>query len=238
MSTTSELHRQFQQADAPARHVFDVIRSGGIAIFPVYAGYGVFGATDRALDRIYAAKQRASYKLFTLVGDRELHRRAHRITVGDAAFVDHVIDRLDLPLGVVAEIHLEDPLIARISPGAMARSARDGRVNILLNAGAIIDGVAALSRAEGLPVFGTSANLSGLGLKGRVQDIEPPVSAAADLIVDEGPLPGYSSTIIDFTRATTVRFGHRYADLRALARLEFELDLPAEPVAVAAVTPS
>ncbi len=234
MSTISELHRHFQQADTKAQRVFEVIRGGGIAIFPVYAGYGVFGATDSALDRIYAAKQRAPHKLFTLVGNRDLHRQAHLITASDAAFVDRVTNGLDLALGVVAELRLNDSMIAKISPGAMARSARDGRVNILLNAGAIMNEVAALSQAERLPVFGTSANLSGFGLKGRVQEIEAPVTAAADLIIDEGPLPGYSSTIVDFTSRTTVRFGHRYADVRAIAKAEFGLKLPAEPSATPA----
>ncbi len=231
MSTTSHLHRNFRDTHIKAGRVFDVIRGDGIAIIPVYAGYGVFGASDGALDRIYAAKRRAPHKLYTLVGNHDLHRQAHVIDGDARALVDRVTHDLDLALGVVAPIRPEHPLIAKISSGAMARSAKDGRINILLNSGAIMDGLAEMSRAEGLPIFGTSANLSGFGLKGRVEDIESAVLAATDLVVDEGPLPGYSSSIVDFALRTTVRFGHRYADVRAIANEEFGLNLLAEPQA-------
>lgn len=229
MSSTAHLHRLFKDADAKAARVFDVLRTGGIAIIPVYAGYGVFGAWDAALDTIYAAKRRASHKLFTLVGNHDLHRQAQVIEGHAGTLVNRVTDDLGYAFGVVAQVRPEHPLIANISPAALARSARDGRINIILNSGAIMDRLAALSIAERLPVFGTSANLSGYGLKGRVEDIEQPVLDAAGLVIDEGPLPGYSSTIVDFTRRTTVRFGHRYADVRAIANDECGLDLPATP---------
>ena len=229
MSSTARLHQTFKDADAKAARVFDVLRAGGIAILPVYAGYGVFGARDAALDMIYAAKRRASHKLFTLVGNHHLHRQAQLIEGSAGTLVNRVTDDLGYAFGVVAQARPEHPLIASISPSALTRSARDGRINVILNSGAIMDRLAALSIAERLPVFGTSANLSGFGLKGRVADIEPPVLDAADLIIDEGPLPGYSSTIVDFTRRTTVRFGHRYAEVRAIANNECGLDLPAAP---------
>jgi len=229
MPSTAHLHRAFKDAEAKAARVFDVLRTGGIAILPVYAGYGVFGARDAALDAICAAKRRASHKLFTLVGNHDLHRQAQVMEGRAGALVNRVTDGLGYALGVVAQVRPEHPLVASISPSALARSARDGRINIILNAGAIMDRLAALSIAECLPVFGTSANLSGFGLKGRVEDIEPPVLDAAGLVIDEGALPGYSSTIVDFTRRTTVRFGHRYADVRAIANGECGLDLPAAP---------
>lgn len=229
MSTTAGLHRTFQDADAKAESVFDVLRAGGVAIIPVYAGYGVFGARDEALDAIYAAKRRASHKLFTLVGNLELHRQAQVIDGGAGTLVNRVTTDLGYAFGAVAQMRPEHELIASISPVALARSSRDGGINIILNSGTIMDRLADFSISERLPVFGTSANLSGFGLKGRVKDIEQPVLDAADIVIDEGPLPGYSSTIVDFTRRTTVRFGHRYADVRAIAIEECGLDLPAAP---------
>ena len=230
-STTTELHRGFKDQDMKARRVFETLRGGGIAILPVYAGYGIFGATDDALDRIYAAKRRGPDKMYTLVGTVALHREVHVVDRKVAKLVDRVTGDLDLALGIVADLRSGHPHVDRISPRAMAHSTRDRRMNMILNSGVLMDRLAEMSIDEALPVFGTSANVSGLGLKGRVEDIEEPVRRATDLVIDEGPLPGFSSTIVDLARRTTIRFGHRYQDVRAIAASEFALDLPELPEA-------
>ena len=228
MAMTSHLHRDFKDVGKKAQRVYEVIKGGGIAIIPVYAGYGIFGASDHALDKIYEAKRRAPHKLYTLVGNHGLHRQVHVIEPITAAFVNRVTEDLDFALGVVALIRPDHRLVQNISAYAMARSSKRGKVNMLLNSGALMERLAEQAIEDELPIFGTSANLSGFGLKGRVQDIEAPVLAVADVVVDEGLLPGYSSTIVDLTQRTTVRFGHRYEDIRKIATEEFGIDLALE----------
>lgn len=56
---------------------------------------------------------------------------------------------------------------------------------------------AALVRAVGGPVIGTSANLSGVCGCAAVKDLDPAILKAVDLVLDAGPLSGKPSTVVD-----------------------------------------
>jgi L-threonylcarbamoyladenylate synthase len=64
---------------------------------------------------------------------------------------------------------------------------------------------AALVRAAGRPITGTSANLSGAPGCAAVDGIDPFVLEAADLVLDAGPLAGGpGSTVVDVTGTVPV----------------------------------
>jgi len=64
---------------------------------------------------------------------------------------------------------------------------------------------AALVRAVDGPVTGTSANLAGEPSCMRIQDMDPAIIRAADLVLDAGPLKGgIGSTIVDVTGQSPV----------------------------------
>jgi len=50
------------------------------------------------------------------------------------------------------------------------------------------------------PVMQSSANPSGGADARRVEDVDPRIRAAVDLVIDGGELPGTASTVIDLTR--------------------------------------
>jgi hypothetical protein len=75
---------------------------------------------------------------------------------------------------------------------------------MLLNAGQLFEEVCRLCREAVLPVFGSSANLSGTGPRFRVEDIQPELRAIADVTVDYG----LRRCHIYQRSATILRFGN------------------------------
>ena len=82
-------------------------------------------------------------------------------------------------------------------------------------------------------MVGSSANLSGHGQKFSVQDIEPEVIEAMDLIVDYGcqkwHLYGRASTIIDLDHEKVLRMGANYEVVREKLINWFGWRLPEDP---------
>jgi tRNA A37 threonylcarbamoyladenosine synthetase subunit TsaC/SUA5/YrdC len=219
----------FEIALQEAQKVYSVLAAGGVVIGPIYEGYGIFAASDAAVDRIFRAKRRGDHKLFTLLGNRALQKEIHSVSPAASKLIDAVTVDYDMALGVVAKTNLDHPYLQRAARGVLERTVREGKVNILLNSGVLVEHLALICLQEQLPVFGTSANLTGRGLKSRVSDIEQPVREAADYILDIGSLAGYASSIVDLETPTTLRFGYKYELVRRIAVVECGLDLPDFP---------
>ena len=94
------------------------------------------------------------------------------------------------------------------------RSTRDGTVCMLLNAGRFHAEISRLSREEGHPLFGSSANRTMQGTKFQVEDIEPEIRGVADFVVDYGlrkyHMYAKSSTLLAFPSMEVVRVGSCY----------------------------
>jgi hypothetical protein len=104
---------------------------------------------------------------------------------------------------------------------------------MLLNAGPFWAELTRLSREEVVPVFGSSANLTGSGPKFRIEDIEPEIRAIADVTIDYG-LRKYhtyqrSGTIIDFRTLTVVRIGICYELISDILLRNFKVRFPPDP---------
>jgi len=81
-----------------------------------------------------------------------------------------------------------------------------------------------------MPVFGSSANLSLLGSKYRLADIDAVVREAADIAFDYGLSQyanhqGRSSTIIDFRDFSVIRVGVLYQRLAGAFKDRFDVTL-------------
>lgn len=219
--------------EADARAAFEVLKAGGSAILPMDVGYSLIGGSTPALVRIFEAKGRTPDKLNAMIGDGTLARELYvlppeRWEALEAITVDH-----DLPLGVIAPARMDHPLIAALDEEGRARSTRDGTVCMLLNAGPFHAAISRLSREEGHPLFGSSANRSLSGTKFRVEDIEPEVKAVADHVVDYGlrkyHLYRASSTLLDLSSMSVVRFGSCYELIRDVLARWFDFALPDPP---------
>ena len=158
-----------------ARRAFDVIGAGGVGILPMDVGYTALGGCAEALKRIFDAKRRAPSKLNAMVADREIHRDIHIVDERGAGIVACITEDYELPLGAIAPARMDHPMLAKLSGAAIEASQKDGTIVMLLNAGPFHREICRLSREEGHPLFGSSANLSLAGTKFRIEDIEPEI---------------------------------------------------------------
>lgn len=218
--------------EADAARAIDALMSGGIAIIPTTVGYVILGATTEAINRIIEVKRRAPSKLNAMIGCQELHDELHDLGETARRAVAMITGAYDLPVGAVAPAHLDHAMLSGLEAGVLARTTHDGSVAMLMNAGPLMETMARMSHARAAPVIGSSANLTLHGTKFRVEDIEPEVLAAADLVIDYGLMRwsnyGKSSTMINFEDFSVVRHGSCFDLIANVLRRHFDIDLPPE----------
>ena len=169
---------------ADAKRVFEVLCNGGIAIIPVDVGYAICAGNSIALERAFQTKQRKPHKRHAMIGSYKLHRDIHTLPPREAGMCKLIVHDLNLPLGLVAPFKEDHPMIKKLGPETLARSSVEGTLAMLVNGGQLMDELARLSFESGRPIMGSSANLTGKGTKAYVEDIEPEILSAADIIIN------------------------------------------------------
>jgi tRNA A37 threonylcarbamoyladenosine synthetase subunit TsaC/SUA5/YrdC len=216
-----------------ARRAFDVMKGGGIAILPNDVGYSLIAARAAALKRIFDTKRRAPSKLNAMLGNRDLHLELHVVSERGRAIVDAITQDYDLPLGLVAPCRSDHPLLRRLDADTYQRSTKDDTLLMLLNAGPFHREITKLSLADETLLFGSSANLSMHGTKFRVEDMEPEITAIADITIDYGLMKYHpwraSSTLLDCETLQVVRFGSCYENIQDILKRHFGVELPDPP---------
>jgi L-threonylcarbamoyladenylate synthase len=161
------------------------IGAGGVAIFPSDGLYGL--ASDPlnpgAIERIHALKGRddgrpSAVMYFSLLAMRELMGTGGPRTRAALAAL------LPGPVTLVIANHdRRYPLASRDDPERLGVRLIEGP----------------LSGAR-MPVFQTSANISGQPPAAALDGVDPAIAAGVDLAIDGGPLTGEASTVIDLSR--------------------------------------
>jgi tRNA A37 threonylcarbamoyladenosine synthetase subunit TsaC/SUA5/YrdC len=218
---------------ADARRAFDLIKDGGIAIWPNDVGYGMVGSTKQALQKIFVTKGRGSHKRNALLCDMITQRSLHDLDARSQDILEAITIDYNLPLGAIGPFRPDHPLLKKVDPDLLEASTANGTIGMLLNAGPIYAELCRLSREEVVPIFGSSANLTGTGPKYRVEDIQPEITSIADIVIDYG-LRKYhhynrSATIIRFPELEVVRIGICYELIADLLQRRFGIELPADP---------
>ncbi|OWT54796.1 Sua5/YciO/YrdC/YwlC family protein [Candidimonas nitroreducens] len=228
---TNEIGQRLD-VDSDILRVFSVLSAGGIAICPNRVGYGIWGGSPAALERIYRQKGRGPHKRNALITDEAGQREIHDLDPRRQAMVECVTVDHDLPMGVIAKYHRDHPLLQKVDPELLRASTADGTIGMLLNGGRIHSAIGKLSREALHPVFGSSANLSGTGTKFRLEDVQPEIRAIADIELNYGLRPCHlyqrSSTIINFEDMTVVRMGSCYELIADALKRHFNVDLPVD----------
>ena len=166
-----------------------LIKDGGIVVFPTRCLYGL-GAdafnTD-AVERIFEIKQRSSQKPILILID---HQDKVETLVRHVPRVASLIMEKFWPGKVTIVFEAKDSLSSSLTAGT-------GKIGIRQCGHPV---AAAMVRAVGGPVTGTSANIAGEAGCSRISDLSQRVGEKADLVLDAGPLEGgKGSTVIDVT---------------------------------------
>lgn len=194
MPTTAKLIRvdALRPAEALIAAAADQLIDGKVGILPTRClyGLGTNALNPTAIERIFSIKQRALQKplpiLIARVEQLELlatdisplaHGLMQRFWPGKVTFL--LKARPGLPPGLVGP---------------------ENKVGIRLAAHPV---AAALAARAGVPLTGTSANISNQPGCYRIDQMDETVTAAVDLIIDAGPLMGgIGSSIVDATLPT------------------------------------
>jgi tRNA A37 threonylcarbamoyladenosine synthetase subunit TsaC/SUA5/YrdC len=216
-----------------ARRAMDIIKQGGIAIFPNDVGYAMVGGSRAPLLRIYDTKKRGRHKRNAMACDLETQRELHVLDRRMQEMVEAITVDYDLPLGVIAPFRPDHPLLGKLDPDTLRASTAQGTVAVLMNAGPLHAETCRLSREEVQPLFGSSANITGTGARFRVEDIPDELKAIADIILDYG-LRKYhtyrrSGTLISFGTMEVVRIGACYELISDVLKRHFGVELPPDP---------
>jgi tRNA A37 threonylcarbamoyladenosine synthetase subunit TsaC/SUA5/YrdC len=218
---------------ADAERAMDVMSAGGITILPNDVGYSLIAAQRPALRRIFDTKKRAPSKLNAMLGDDALHRELHVVSDRGRAIVDAITQDYDLPLGLIAPCRTDHPLLRALDPDTFERSTKGDTLLMLLNAGPFHREITRLSRERETLLFGSSANLSMHGTKFRVEDMEPEITAIADLVVDYGLMKYHtwkaSSTLLNCETLEVVRHGSCFENIADIVQRHFSIELTPRP---------
>jgi len=217
---------------ADAERVMQVLVDGGVAVIYLDVAYAVLGRSEESVRRIYSAKGRSFSRPTGIVGCLELHDELHLLDDAKREMVRAVTVTHGLPLSVIAPFRRDHPFLANLDPFVLNNANKDGTLNLLLNAGRLRDSIARLSWQRMTPLVGSSANVSLTGSKFRVEDLEPAIREAADIVIDYGLSryhnpQGRSSSMIDFRDFTIVREGVCFDAIRAVLEGEFGVRLKA-----------
>lgn len=218
---------------ADAQRVLDVLIRGGLAIIPSDVGYGIVAIESIALERAFKTKQRKPHKRHAMIGSFALHQELHTLSDRETKMVELLCKDLDLPLGVIAPFRKEHPILQKLGSETLSKSTMDGSLAMLVNGGRFQDKLSELASLAGLPLMGSSANLTGKGTKSSVEDIEPEIMEAADIVIDYGKrkysVPRPSSTMIDFRSVELVRFGACYDVIKDVLHRFYGIQFPDDP---------
>ena len=210
--------------------VFDVIRSGGVAIVPLDVAYAIIGHTEYAIRKIFSVKKRNLDKPSGMFAAMDHSLALHQLGEQERQIQYSLINEHNLPFSVVAPFDNSHSLLRNVAPYVVDTSSKAGTLDMLLNAGKFHDALAKLCFKHNKPAFGSSANVSLTGSKFKVADIEQELIEAADIVIDHGTSKyanpeGISSTIIDFRDFTVIRHGCCYPELKQIFHDRFAIEL-------------
>ncbi|MCW7754638.1 L-threonylcarbamoyladenylate synthase [Desulfobotulus sp. H1] len=187
------------------------IRAGGLVIFPTFClyGMGVDALRPMAIEKVFKAKGRPGNNPLLILAADLASVMSHVKDVSDEA---SLLMKSFWPGRLTLVLKAKSHLPAGLTAGT-------GKIGIRIPEHPV---AAALVRAAGGPITGTSANLSGQPGVSSLQDLSPELITTADCVLDAGILHGGpGSTVVDATSSPPLilREGALSADkiFRALA---------------------
>jgi L-threonylcarbamoyladenylate synthase len=165
----------------------EVLRGGGLVIYPTRCLYGVGGdaSNPAAVEKVFDAKGRPKNQPVSVICGKDA--LIARIVETVPPLAKRIMDRF-WPGSVTIVMKANKTLPPLLTAGT-------GRIGVRRPAQAV---AAALAAALDRPITATSANRSGSEGCYRVEDLSPEVLAHVDLVLDAGDLDGgVGSTVVD-----------------------------------------
>jgi L-threonylcarbamoyladenylate synthase len=179
---SSKLVRQIETAA-------QIVKTGGVVAFPTDTVYGL-GANPflgKAVDRVYKIKGRDRQLPLPILLADELQMSGVVTAVPDVA---RLLMKRFWPGGLTLVLSKAASFPDNIAAGGDSVAIRMPGHEVTL----------ALIRKAGVPIVGTSANLSNQPSALTAEEVQGQLGSAVDLVVDGGRCPGgIESTVVDLT---------------------------------------
>ncbi|EWZ95962.1 hypothetical protein BFJ70_g7500 [Fusarium oxysporum] len=220
---------ELPDAKRDAIRAFEVLKNGGVIIGPTDVGYGMMAASVDAIERIFTAKRRKAGHSMGVIGTYDLLTRLYDLPDGKYTIVRTFTEELGLTVAFVGKMKES---AAELIPN-VERVVKNGTLGFAIGEGPFSRELARLNDENGLVMVGSSANLTDQGQKFRVEDIEPEIIKAADLVVNYGRqkwhLYGRAGTILDLDNEGVLRIGANYENIREKLFDLFGWAVPEDP---------
>jgi L-threonylcarbamoyladenylate synthase len=167
----------------------EIVRKGGVIAFPTDTVYGVGAGAylEHAIERVFKIKGRPlEMALPVLLADLS---QVHEVADFVPAYAWRLIKAF-LPGGLTLVVYRTKVIKDIITGGGDTVAIRipDHPIPI------------ALIKGSGMPIIGTSANVSGKPVLLTANDVQSQIGDKVDLVIEGGPAPnGKESTVVDVT---------------------------------------
>lgn len=167
----------------------NILSSGGAVAFPTesFYGLGVNATSEKAVQRLFAIKKRRSdHPVLILIPTREMLDQY----VANVPNIANILIRRFWPGGLT--------MVFEAGPNTpTSLTAGTGKIGVRVSSHPI---ATALALNAGLPITGTSANVSGESACVKAEEVFRSLGNTVDLILDGGETEGgKGSTILDVT---------------------------------------
>lgn len=203
-----------------AEHVVDVIARGGLALVPFGVAYAFLTASLEPLKRIYKLKLRPPKKTCPILGSWEDFVKIADATPEEIGRIEKVVDA-GLPVGVLVKPDWQSGVARSIPRDCKELLVSNGKLALFMNMGGMSDALMEEARRRGIRLFGSSANISGMGNSFSLTDVPDSIIDAMDIVCESGTcqyanrdrLP---SSIVDLESVSMFRRGILHEEIERL----------------------
>lgn len=194
-----------------AEHIVDVIADGGLGLVPFGVAYAFLTGSLASLKRIYELKLRPPKKTCPILGSWEDFIDVADAAPGEISRIRKVVDA-GLPVGVLVKPNWESGVGRSIPQDCRELLVSNGKLALFMNMGGMSETLMEEARRRGIRLFGSSANISGMGNSFSLADVPDSIIDAMDIVCEAGTctyanpdrLP---SSIVDAETMSLVRRG-------------------------------
>ncbi|KAL5049142.1 hypothetical protein BDW71DRAFT_217763 [Aspergillus fruticulosus] len=173
-----------------AKETYNTLKRGGAVIIPTDVGYALLTSTQAGTQRVFLAKDRREGHNIGIIGTYRQHREIHVLSEAKLEMTRVLTEDMGMIVGLIAKYDTEHlhPRLAALDSSTLSQVTKGDTISIAVPEGPFLRELGRLcdEDPEGMLTFGTSANLTGQGQRFRIEDIEPSVIDAVDLVVDYG----------------------------------------------------
>lgn len=209
--TSSQSEGGAMSAGRAAETVVEVVKAGGLAVVPLDVSYAFLAATRGALERIYDLKVRPASKPCPILASWEHFVEATAASPAHIQRVERAV-AAGLPVGMLTRPDRRSDVVRRIPADCSEMLIKDDRLALFVNMGGMAADLIAAAEANGVLLFGSSANISGTGNSFSIEDVPKSMLESVDVVCDAGRCrfsnpDRLASTILDVESGALTRRG-------------------------------